>query len=243
MTVNDGMTTRTATKPALYLFDDVFAIEPAGAPPAPPAITTAALDKAVAAARKEAHAAGLAEGRRAGEQALAGRLADTIEKLVAATAAIAGRAEADRAEIETTAVELAMAAVGRLAPALVSREPAAELAALLRDCLNGLRKVPHIAIRISEDLVEPMRAEFDKVAVETGFAGRIVVLGDPDIAPGDGRIDWADGGIARDMGETRRSIEAAVENFIASRSGPAGGRVDGPVDAPGAGTAKDETDE
>lgn len=238
--MNDGMTTQTATKPALYMFDEVFAIEPAGTQPAPPAVSTAALDKAVAAARKEGHAAGVAEGRRAGEQAVAGRLADSIETLVAATAAIAQRAEADRAGIETMAVELAMAAVGRLAPALVARQPSAELADLLRGCLTGLRDVPHIAIRVAEDLVEPMRAEFDTVAAETGFAGRIVVLGDPDIAPGDGRIDWADGGIIRDMDETRRSIEAAVERFIAARSGPAGGPVGA---APGAGTAKDETDE
>ena len=33
----------------------------------------------------------------------------------------------------------------------------------------------------------------------SGFAGRLVVMGDPEIVPGDARIEWADGGIVRDV--------------------------------------------
>jgi len=110
-------------------------------------------------------------------------------------------------------------AVGRLVPALIASEPTAEMAALLRECLAGIRDVPHIAVRISEDLVEPKRTRFDEVAAQAGFTGRVVVLGEPGIATGDGRIDWADGGIVRDIGETRRAIEAAVDAFLAARSG------------------------
>ena len=45
-----------------------------------------------------------------------------------------------------------------------------------------------------------------RLARERGFEGRLVVLGEPDLAPGDARMEWADGGVVRD----RARIEAAV---------------------------------
>ena len=43
-----------------------------------------------------------------------------------------------------------------------------------------------------------------RLARERGFEGRIVVLGEPDIALGDARLEWADGGIVRE----RRRFES-----------------------------------
>lgn len=209
------MATGEAMKPARYLFDEVFSLDADGAR-ASAAATTAA---ARAAAREEGRAAGIAEGRRAAEQAVSGRIADGLERLAAGLSALDARAEADRREIEANAIELALAAAGRLAPALIDREPAAELTALLRGCLASIRDLPHVAIRVSGDLVEPMRDSFEAVAAESGFTGRLVVLGEPAIAPGDGRIDWADGGIVRDTAATLAAIETAVAGYVATRSG------------------------
>jgi flagellar assembly protein FliH len=234
--VGKATTAETTMKPSLYMFDEVFSLEPAGARASPPPVSSATLAEAVAKARDEGRAAGVAEGRRAAEAAIAGRLATSVEKIVSAVAELGARAEADRAEIEAMAATMAMTAAGRLAPALVAREPTGEIAELLHNCLEGIREVPHVAVRISADLVEPMRARFDQVAAQTGFAGRIVVLGEPDIAPGDGRVEWADGGIVRDMDETRRAIEVAVADFVAARSGGAAEPAPLPV------TSKDETD-
>ena len=217
--MTDSTQTHDTMKPARYMFDEIFSLDAGGAKKSPPAFSTEALEAAVATARSEGHAAGVAEGRRAAEDAIEGRIAASLQQLVAAMTQFTQHVEAHRGETETAAVDLAMTAVGRLVPALISREPTAEMAELLRGCLSGIRDVPHVAVRISEDLVEPMRARFDAVASETGFTGRVVVLGEPDIAPGDGRIDWADGGVVRNVGEIRQAIEAAVDKFIAVKSG------------------------
>ena len=37
-----------------------------------------------------------------------------------------------------------------------------------------------------------------------------MVLAEPDIAPGDCRIEWADGGISRDSAATEHAIDEAV---------------------------------
>ena len=45
------------------------------------------------------------------------------------------------------------------------------------------------------------------------------MLAEPDIAPGDCRIEWADGGIKRERAATEAAIEEAVARYIAGRRG------------------------
>jgi flagellar assembly protein FliH len=61
-------------------------------------------------------------------------------------------------------------------------------------------------VRVHDSLVEEAEALVKRLARERGYEGRLVVLGDPDMAAGDARIEWADGGIVRE----RARIEAAV---------------------------------
>jgi flagellar assembly protein FliH len=46
-----------------------------------------------------------------------------------------------------------------------------------------------------------------------------VVMAEPEIEPGDCRIEWADGGLKRDRAATERAISEAVERYVASRRG------------------------
>ncbi len=50
-----------------------------------------------------------------------------------------------------------------------------------------------------------------RLAREHGFEGRLVVLGEPDMPPGDARLEWADGGVVRE----RARIEAALAEALA----------------------------
>ena len=53
--------------------------------------------------------------------------------------------------------------------------------------------------------------------VTRSFEGRLVVLAEPDIALGDCRIEWADGGINRDSAAADAAIGAAVAGYIGAR--------------------------
>ena len=48
------------------------------------------------------------------------------------------------------------------------------------------------------------RAGSTRSPAARGFEGRLVVLAEPEIAPGDCRIEWADGGVVRDQRRDRR---------------------------------------
>ena len=121
------------------------------------------------------------------------------------------------ARLETEAVEVAVAVARKLAPELIAREPLAEMAALATNCFRHLVAAPHVVVRVNDALYETARQAIDEVVRRCGLESRLVVLAEPDIAPGDCRIEWADGGITRDSAATAAAIEEAVARYIEAR--------------------------
>ena len=159
-------------------------------------------------------------------------LAEHAAKLTEAEAAgyrkgfAAAKAEADQraaaaveTRLETEAVEVAVAVARKLAPELIAREPFAELSALAAGCFRHLVAAPHVVVRVNDALQERARELLEETARAGGFDGRLVVLAEPEIAPGDCRIEWADGGVKRDRATIEGAIEEAVARYVAARRG------------------------
>ena len=87
-------------------------------------------------------------------------------------------------------------------------QPVAELETLIAECLTSIESAPHLVIRCHPDLADTVRAATEARIATSGFTGRLVVIGDPEVALGDGRIEWADGGLVRD----RAAISAAIDD-------------------------------
>ena len=119
--------------------------------------------------------------------------------------------------LECEAVEVAVAVARKLAPALVAREPFAEVSALASECFRQLISSPHIAVRVNDALYAAAKEKLDEVARAKNFEGRLVVLAEPDIALGDCRIEWADGGINRDSAAADAAIGEAVTRYVGAR--------------------------
>jgi flagellar assembly protein FliH len=122
------------------------------------------------------------------------------------------------ARLETEAVAVAVAVARKLAPALIAREPFAEIAALTTECFHHLVSAPHIAVRIGDASFEKAKAKLEEIAGGRGFEGRLSVLADAAIGPGDCRIEWADGGVNRDRAACEAAITDAVERYVAARA-------------------------
>jgi flagellar assembly protein FliH len=165
----------------------------------------------LAVARSDAFQAGYEQGRREAEGQLSGtvgQLARTAERLFAD--------EATRtAGIEAQAAHVAIVLAKALAAAALAERPLAALEGAVRECLAHARLAPHLVVRVNDMAVEMVEAMIKKLAQESGFAGRLVVLGDPDIATGDGRIEWADGGFAIDSERLATLVEQAVAGVFA----------------------------
>lgn len=194
--------------PAKFLFENDFA-----ASDGKPAMSLAEH----AAKLKEAEAEALARGFEQGAAEAERRSAAALEAIAAALRGLDHGLGAIEARLESEAVEVAVAVARKLAPELVAREPLAEIAALAVGCFRNLVKTPHVAVRVSDALHESVRNKLDEIARSCGLEARLVVMAEPDIAPGDCRIEWADGGIDRNAAAIAAAIEEAVNRYINAR--------------------------
>lgn len=172
-------------------------------------------------ARAEGHAAGHAEGEQSA-QTLA------LQQLVLATQNLADKASTfnqamDQAQNEhlATAAQLGATVGKKLAAQLVAAQPTSEIEALLADCLSTLSRVGHVAIRCNEELSAQIKDIAEEHAANSGFEGRLIILGEPDIPPGDCRIEWSDGGLVREFDTITTQIEAKVEQYVMAKTGRA----------------------
>jgi flagellar assembly protein FliH len=200
------------TATAKFLFDVDFG----GGGPKPTmslADHAAQIVEAEKVAYRKGYAAAEARAATEAKQSLAAAMAVAttgLEKLGKQMSALEARLEAE-------AVQVAVAAAGKLASALMAAEPQAEITALAKECFSHLIGAPHVAIRVNDALYQEASKTLAAIAREKGFEGRLVVLADPNIAPGDCRIEWADGGVVRDGQATETAIGQLVARYLGAR--------------------------
>ena len=180
-------------------------------------ITKAALEVAVAEAESRGYRSGHAAGHAEASAEAQRRMAAALERIAGTLSTLAAGLQGIEQRLEAEAVEVAVAVGSKLAGELVAREPFEEIAALASDCFNQLLAAPHVVVRINDALYADARERLEEIARLRGFEGRLVVLAEPDIAPGDCRIEWADGGIKRDRARTEAAINDAVAGYVADR--------------------------
>jgi flagellar assembly protein FliH len=177
-------------------------------------------DAARAALEQQAHARGYTEGLATGERnatAIAAQgLAAAASVLAERAAALLAKSDTARLDAERTAIDLAAGIARKLAVGLLAQQPTAELEALLVDCLTSLAAVPHLVIRCHPDLVARLQEIAAARVAASGFTGRLIVMGEPEIALGDGRIEWAEGGLVRDAAAVWADIEICITAYLAA---------------------------
>lgn len=171
----------------------------------------------IAAARREGYEDGMRQGRDSTEARSAQSLAQAAQTLAEEAARMAENFDIHQKKTLADAVDLATSIARKLAAHLIAREPRAELEALIADCLSTLEHAPHLLVRCHPDLCDAMRQAAEARIRISGFEGRLVVLGDPEIGLGDGRIEWADGGLVRDVNTISQTINTRIAAYLAAR--------------------------
>jgi flagellar assembly protein FliH len=202
--------------PAKFLFDVDFATG-GDRKPAETSIKFAEHALKLAEAEAAAHEKGYADAQADAKVEADRRMAEALERIALNLGAASNALSAIETRLECEAVEVAVAVARKLAPALIAREPFAEISTLASDCFRELIAAPHIVVRVNEALYAPAREKLDEIVRAKSFQGRLVVLAEPDIAVGDCRIEWADGGISRDAVAADAAIGTAVASYISAR--------------------------
>jgi flagellar assembly protein FliH len=207
--------------PAKFLFDMDFSAPDKGRErPATPAEVA----QKVAAAEARGYRAGFDAGQREAKAESDRRVALALEEIGTGIGAIARGFAGIETRMETEAVEVAVAVARKLCDELISAEPLGALSGLVADCFSHLVSTPHLVVRINDALYEAACEQIDRLAKRNGFEGRLVILAEPEIAAGDCRIEWADGGVVLERAAIEAKIDELVGRYMASR-GQAGFRA------------------
>ena len=200
--------------PAKFLFDMDF-----GAPdktrerPATPS----EIAQKIAAAEARAYRDGYDAAQREAKAESDRRTALALEEINVAIQGIAIRFAGIETRMETEAVDVAVAVARKLCSALIANEPLGEVTGLVSDCFSHLVSTPHLVVRINDSLYEVTREQIERLAKQSGFEGRLVILAEPEIATGDCRIEWADGGVVLERAAIEAKIDELVGRYMASR--------------------------
>ena len=200
--------------PAKFLFDmDFSAPDKARERPA----TASEIAQKIAAAEARAYRDGFDAGQREAKAESDRRAALALEQIGVAIKGIAARFSGIETRMETEAVDVAVAVARKLCGALIANEPLGEITGLVGECFSHLVATPHLVVRINDSLYEPARERIERLAKQSGFEGRLVILAEPEVASGDCRIEWADGGVVLEREAIEAKINELVGRYIASR--------------------------
>jgi len=183
-------------------FDQFGPLDPQGAAHQP-RFTQAELDAARADGIANGHSTALAEAA----QSLEARIASAVEGLTQAVDRLAEERGRVEAEVERCAVALVRTVLQRAVPALAAKDPLEELEAFVTRILGEAFDEPRIVLRVSDALFEPVKSRLPDLSQAAGYSGKLVLLADPALAEGDGRLEWADGGAERDTAQMLAELD------------------------------------
>lgn len=112
------------------------------------------------------------------------------------------------------AVLLAHTLASKLAPGLIARLPMAEIESVVAQILDERSSEPRLVVRVADQNLDAIQDRIDRLAVQNGFEGDIILLGDAKLGASDCRVEWADGGIERSLAHNTATIDAILERFL-----------------------------
>jgi flagellar assembly protein FliH len=200
--------------PAKFLFDMDFGVpDKTRERPATPS----EIAQKIAAAEARAYRDGYDAAQREAKAESDRRAALALEEIGIAIKGIVMRFSGIETRMETEAVDVAVAVARKLCSELIAGEPLGEITGLVSDCFSHLVSTPHLVVRINDSLYEPARERIERLAKQSGFEGRLVILAEPEIVTGDCRIEWADGGVVLERAAIEAKISELVGRYMASR--------------------------
>lgn len=95
--------------------------------------------------------------------------------------------------------QVALVIARKIMPRYIERFGLEEVEAIVEKVIRDMSREPRLVIRVGEAQFDDARERINKIAEGKAYEGKVVILGDAELGPSDCRIEWADGGIERDV--------------------------------------------
>lgn len=200
-----------------YLFDNEFGAasvplkQEDKAPPPPPVLYTEAEKGQFC---TDAHQEGFAAGRSEALIGIEATITQSLENMNVQLQQLSQSNETRLENIRCEAASLSLAIANNLAPSLIARLPEAEVIKMVEDCLVDLHDEPRIVVRATDPICAALSEKMGQLEQNSGFQGNIILLPDDSLTGSDCRIEWADGGVERNLENTTQKISKIIDRFI-----------------------------
>jgi flagellar assembly protein FliH len=152
-----------------------------------------------------------AEGTRASEVAALQSVAKAAEEVAGCVRTAMGQLAQERNKVLDQTSALALAVARKLAHAVLTVMPQADVEVALREAMHQAIGEPRLVIKASADVAAALAPRVTEIAHEEGFDGRVQISPDPALRRADCRIEWRGGGAER----AESAIEKSMEELIA----------------------------
>lgn len=93
-----------------------------------------------------------------------------------------------------SAIGLSSAITRKMVDKSVLENAGASIEAVITNILGQILEEPRVVIRVSDQILDPLRDSLSSITQKSGFPGSIILLAEPGIENPNCRIEWADGG-------------------------------------------------
>lgn len=169
----------------------------------------------LAQARADGEAVGFARGH---AQALAETEAATLAcctRIGSALADALHRLDQRQRIAQSEAAGLALAIAEQLSAGLTRRLPQERVLALVDSLLADVMSEPRLVIRVSDALLDAVKARIDADAARLGYPGRLIFLGEPSFDAHEVSVEWAGGGLDGRAAPLTAQMHETIDSFIA----------------------------
>jgi flagellar assembly protein FliH len=160
--------------------------------------------------KQESYDAGFGAGRQAGLDHQAAQVSALFTEVRGRLDLLLQEGPERQRQYEAFVREVAAAAVRKILPSFAAKQGMDEINALLAEAIGEMLNEPRLVVRVNEGEFDAVNAAVEKITAQAAYAGKVVLLADPEVASGDCRIEWADGGMERNTATTLDSIERLI---------------------------------
>jgi flagellar assembly protein FliH len=172
-------------------------------------------EEQMALARAQSHAQGKAEGLKEASERQEESINAALQRIGVLAEKLA--ADDDRRELDQTisATKLAMRVAHKLLPQFARKHSLPEIERVIIESLEIRKDEPRIAVTVPAQHLDALKSRVDALALEKGFAGKVILIADDNLSPSDCRVEWADGGAERLYERLFSQIETEFAKAIA----------------------------
>lgn len=193
-----------------FMFDLSFdGSTPANRPPAERKPVTLKADQ-LDALKKESYDSGFSAGKEVAADIHAQNLTALLNRICGEIIHLVADSQNQQQEKDEQLRRIILAIAKKVLPEYTTRYGLQEIQKVISDTITEMVHEPRLVVRINQQQFDVINSHIHEITVQKAYAGKVVVLADTDIAIGDCRIEWADGGLERNTQAIWDSVKTIV---------------------------------